>query len=299
MIVSRTRLVITAIAAAAALVLSAGCEARTDSAANAAVDSQAPATTSPTPSETSTPTPTPTPTPTVTTTATPTPTPTPTAEPGPPAILERGDSGDQVRELQVRLGRENVYFAAVDGIYGPKTEQGVEKFQEAQGLSATGSVDQRAWDALVELTGKVEKSDLYPPAPRADTNSLDPRCLVGRVLCADKNNRELSWVIDGDVQFTIDVRFGRASLPTTNGVHEIYWKHIDHVSSLFDDAPMPFSMFFQGGEAVHYSPEFKAVGYGGPGGSHGCINTRDWDLTERLFNEAKVGDKVVVYGAYP
>ena len=32
---------------------------------------------------------------------------------------------------------------------------------------------------------------------------------------------------------------------------------------------MPFAMFFSGGQAVHYSPDFAAVGYAGA--SHGCV----------------------------
>lgn len=224
------------------------------------------------------------------------PTPTPT-EPVEPPILTRGDNGTKVRELQVRLIREDDYAAGIDGVYGPRTEEAVSEFQERHGLDPTGAVDQDTWDELVALTGTVKESDMFPPPPAEPAAALDERCLVGRVICADKTNRTLSWVIDGAVQFSMDARFGRGALPTTNGVHEIYWKHRDHVSSLYD-AEMPFSLFFHGGEAVHYSYEFKSLGYGGPGGSHGCINTRNWELTERLFREAEVGDKVVVFGEY-
>jgi lipoprotein-anchoring transpeptidase ErfK/SrfK len=56
---------------------------------------------------------------------------------------------------------------------------------------------------------------------------------------------------------------------------------------------MPFAMFFSGGQAVHYSPDFAAVGYSGA--SHGCVNTRDYDGIAALFDLVAIGDKVVVY----
>jgi lipoprotein-anchoring transpeptidase ErfK/SrfK len=56
---------------------------------------------------------------------------------------------------------------------------------------------------------------------------------------------------------------------------------------------MPFSMFFSGDEAVHYSSDFAARGYNGC--SHGCVNVRNYSAIQQLFAEAQVGDKVVVY----
>lgn len=57
---------------------------------------------------------------------------------------------------------------------------------------------------------------------------------------------------------------------------------------------MPYSMFFHAGEAVHPT-DVVADGYGPPGGSHGCINTRDRARTAQLFHEVRVGDIVVVH----
>jgi lipoprotein-anchoring transpeptidase ErfK/SrfK len=55
---------------------------------------------------------------------------------------------------------------------------------------------------------------------------------------------------------------------------------------------MPFAMFFSGGQAVHYSPDFASVGYAGA--SHGCVNLRDYESVAWLFDQVEVGDKVVV-----
>ena len=69
-------------------------------------------------------------------------------------------------------------------------------------------------------------------------------------------------------------RFGSDELPTREGAFSVYRKSRDHVSTLYDSS-MPFAMFFSGGQAVHYSSDFAAVGY--DGASHGCVNVRDYD----------------------
>ena len=120
---------------------------------------------------------------------------------------------------------------------------------------------------------------------------LDKRCLTGHVLCVDKTTRTIRWVVDGEVHKTMAVRFGAAYTPTREGVFHVGWKSRDHVSTLFH-TPMPFAMFFSGGQAVHYSSDFAARGYAGA--SHGCVNVRDYEGIRWLFEQVRVGDKVVI-----
>ncbi|WP_268876566.1 peptidoglycan-binding domain-containing protein [Litchfieldia alkalitelluris] len=47
----------------------------------------------------------------------------------PNGILRRGDRGDNVREVQRALDRVNFDPGPIDGIYGPKTEDAVRRFQ--------------------------------------------------------------------------------------------------------------------------------------------------------------------------
>lgn len=226
--------------------------------------------------------------------ATPTPTHTKSHQPTKPAraILARGDRGEKVRELQVRLSREDMFDHSVTGYFGSVTETAVRQFQERRDLDVTGSVDARTWSRLVDLTGEVTSDDLYPQPKGPVYSTLDSRCLTGRVICVDKSTRSVRWVVDGEVKYWMEARFGAASMPTREGVFSINRKSRDHVSSIYESS-MPFAQFFSGGQAVHYSPDFAAVGY--DGASHGCVNVRDWDLAERLFNDTRIGDRVVVY----
>ena len=122
--------------------------------------------------------------------------------------------------------------------------------------------------------------------------ALDPRCMTGRVICIDMSTRTLLWVVDGKPQYGMDVRFGDENNPTRRGAFSIYMKIKDCVSTIYH-TPMPDAMFFSGGEAVHFSIDFKTYGYAHH--SHGCVNVRDRAAVDRLFADTRVGDTVVVY----
>ena len=213
----------------------------------------------------------------------------PALEPG-PRLLGPGDQGDRVRDLQARLKQIYWFDADVTGVYGDVTATAVRGFQAKREIPATGEVDQRTLDRLYAMTSTPTAAELHN---RGNTpGALDARCRTGRVLCIDKTSSTLRWVVDGTVRQTLDVRFGASSTPTREGVFHVYVKDADHVSRLYGSA-MPYSMFFSGGQAVHYSSDFAAVGYAGA--SHGCVNVRDYDGLGQLYAQVRVGDTVVVY----
>ena len=66
------------------------------------------------------------------------------ARAGPPEpVLEPGDRGVQVRELQARLSQLAWFTPPMTGRYEPRTRQGVRGFQAKRGLDVTGTVDPR------------------------------------------------------------------------------------------------------------------------------------------------------------
>jgi peptidoglycan hydrolase-like protein with peptidoglycan-binding domain len=207
-----------------------------------------------------------------------------------PPLLAPGDQGDEVRDLQARLKQLAWYFPDVDGVYGEATTEAVRGFQEKRGFQVTGEVDRRTMKRLVEMSATPTHAELHNLGNQP--GALDARCRTGRVMCVDKSSRTIRWVIDGKVIKTMDVRFGGPSTPTREGVFSVGYKSRDHHSKLYD-TDMPFAMFFSGGQAVHYSPDFASVGYNGA--SHGCVNVRDYNGIAWLFDQVEVGDKVVVY----
>ncbi|WP_328905441.1 L,D-transpeptidase family protein [Streptomyces sp. NBC_00234] len=213
------------------------------------------------------------------------------AAPPPEILMSTGSQGARVRELQARLRQTGHFDRSPTGYYGTVTVTAVQSFQGKRGLPRTGGTDTVTWQKLLGMTRKPTAAELTPPTERPAAKP-DERCMTGRVLCISKNSRTLSWMVDGRVVSSMDVRFGSQYTPTREGTFSVYWKSRHHVSTIYD-TPMPYAMFFSGGQAVHYSSDFAARGYNGA--SHGCVNVRDEGKIASLFAQVKNGDKVVIY----
>jgi len=209
-----------------------------------------------------------------------------------PALLAQGSSGDRVRDLQARLKQIGWFSGLITGNYGSATVSNVKGFQAKREIPVTGAVDQRTLDRLRAMTRTPTNNEMHNKVPKPSSSGLDGRCLTGRALCISKRTNSLVWVVNGNAQLRVDVRFGSAELPTREGSFLVGWKSRNHVSTIYH-TPMPYAMFFSGGQAVHYSPDFAARGYNGA--SHGCVNVRNLGGIQWLFNQVQVGDKVIVY----
>ena len=209
-----------------------------------------------------------------------------------PAILSQGDSGDRVRDLQARLKQIGWFSGSVTGSYGSMTVGAVKGFQDKRAIPVTGEVDQRTLNRLTSMTRTPSNDEKHNRTPKPSAAGLDSRCMTGRALCISKSTNSLVWVIDGKPQMRMDVRFGSQELPTREGSFSVGWKSRNHVSTIYH-TKMPYAMFFSGGQAVHYSPDFAARGYNGA--SHGCVNVRNLGGIQTLFSNVRVGDKVIVY----
>ena len=67
--------------------------------------------------------------------------------------LEEGDSGDAVRELQIRVAGYADYgeVLGLDGEFGPNTKEAVTRFQDAYGLTSDGVADSETFDKIYSL----------------------------------------------------------------------------------------------------------------------------------------------------
>ncbi len=64
-------------------------------------------------------------------------------------VLKRGSKGERVLGLQSGLKQELGYnVGAIDGVFGPSTENAVKEFQKERGLVADGIVGQNTWEAF-------------------------------------------------------------------------------------------------------------------------------------------------------
>ncbi|MFC6152540.1 L,D-transpeptidase family protein [Nocardioides yefusunii] len=216
-------------------------------------------------------------------------------------LLKKGSKNTRVRTLEARLKQQKVFSGKVNATYDAKTVKAVKKFQAKVKIPVSGKVDARTLAKLEARTRTPNRTELFNLTVHG--SALDARCKTGRVLCIDKSTNSMRWVVDGVVtsfkaggatKTSIDVRFGNVTkTPTREGEFTVFRKSRDHVSSLYG-SPMPFAMFFSGGQAVHFSSDFAARGYNGA--SHGCVNVRDRAAIVKLFDDiVRLGDKVVVY----
>lgn len=143
--------------------------------------------------------------------------------------------------------------------------------------------------------GTAQAAEPAPKAAKSNPNSAR-KCPVnkGRIACVDLTH-QLSWIQDGSrVKFgPVPIRSGRDGYETRTGLKKIYWRSIDHWSTIYK-VRMPYSQFFDGGQAFH-AIEGSVWS---PPGSHGCVNMRRGDA-KTYWSMLKTGDAVYVYGRKP
>jgi lipoprotein-anchoring transpeptidase ErfK/SrfK len=200
---------------------------------------------------------------------------------------KKGQTNAGVKALQLRLVKaKKLQRQYVTSYFGTLTERAVKSFQRSNGLTANGKVSKQTWTVLVAKTGRIK-------IVKSGVKGISPKCLTGgRVLCVNKTTRKLYYLKGSKVVRTVDARFGCAGMRTREGTFRVNWKSRHHVSTIYH-TPMPYAMFFSGGQAVHYSADFAARGYNGC--SHGCVNIRNRAAIAWIFDQVRVGDRVVVY----
>ena len=203
---------------------------------------------------------------------------------------KKGQSNSGVLALQRRLIKAKALGSAyATGYFGDKTTTGVKTFQRRYGLKANGKVSKKTWRKLVAKTGTIKISS----GSSSNGRKLDKRCKYsGRALCIDKTRDKLYYMKNSRVIRTFDARFGCANSRTREGRFKINWKSRHHYSTIYH-TKMPYAMFFSGGQAVHYSSDFARRGYNGC--SHGCVNIRNKAGIRWVFDQVRVGDRVIVY----
>ena len=155
----------------------------------------------------------------------------------------------------------------------------------AIGLAAAGAFASHAVAAQKDDPG-AEKVDHSEPAP---TNTAGPKVIVSVNLTTQRmhvqfpDGSEETWLISS----------GRPGYDTPGGKYKPQWIDPDHVSKQYQDAPMPYAVFFDlKGHAFHGSDQKKF----GVAQSHGCVRLPTEDA-KKLFEAVKVsGAEIEISG---
>ena len=119
------------------------------------------------------------------------------------------------------------------------------------------------------------------------------------LITVDKSTQQMSVSVDGVPRYRFAVSTGREGYGTPNGTYHPQRLAASWFSKLYYNSPMPHSIFFHGGYAIHGSYEINRLG--GPA-SHGCIRLHPANaaaLFELVKSEGTGATSIVVSGSNP
>lgn len=98
---------------------------------------------------------------------------------------------------------------------------------------------------------------------------------------------------DGVVMYRWKVSTARKGYVTPKGSWKAKWLSRNHRSRKYDNAPMPYAVFFNGGYAVHATYDLKRLGRPA---SHGCVRLHPNNAAEffALAREHGLGNTRIV-----
>lgn len=113
-------------------------------------------------------------------------------------------------------------------------------------------------------------SDAMACEPVAAYGAAKEALMLEPVILAvvDLSDQRLSLYVADELTYVWPVSTGREGYATPTGEWRAQWLSADHHSSKYDWAPMPWSVFFYGGYAIHGTTEIDDLGQPA---SHGCI----------------------------
>ncbi|MET9601641.1 L,D-transpeptidase family protein [Streptomyces sp. NPDC006459] len=191
-------------------------------------------------------------------------------------------TGPYQRQVEQFLGRP------VDGKQSAADCTAIRSFQASHGITPTqGYAGPLTWQTMSTMLAQRAAGSTPNRAGDCPVNR-------GRIACVDLT-RQLSWIQDGATlkYGPVPVRTGKDGTETRTGLKKIYYRSIDHWSTLYN-VSMPYAQFFDGGIAFHST----AKSMWNPPGSGGCVNMRPADA-KAYWTLLGKGEDVYVYGRKP
>ncbi len=124
--------------------------------------------------------------------------------------------------------------------------------------------------------------DLIANGTAQERTAAAPREVVAYI---DKSEQRMSVRVNGWQRYTWPVSTARRGKITPNGDYTAYLLSRYHKSSLYNDAPMPYSIFFHGHYAIHGTDQVSRLGRPA---SAGCVRLHPehasilFDLTKQV-----------------
>ncbi|MEJ3653741.1 L,D-transpeptidase [Actinomycetes bacterium KLBMP 9759] len=131
-------------------------------------------------------------------------------------------------------------------------------------------------------------AQLAVDVPAAPAPALVPGtpCTSAARACIDLSANRTWLIRNGAVEYgPVPITHGRKGWRTPPGTFTVTFKNKNHRSTIFDNAPMPYAVFFNGGIAFHQGSLREP--------SHGCVHLSK-GAAQRYFAALSRGDVVQV-----
>jgi lipoprotein-anchoring transpeptidase ErfK/SrfK len=127
------------------------------------------------------------------------------------------------------------------------------------------------------------------PGVAAAASAAAAPCGSSAAACISLSSQRAWLMSRGQVIYgSVPITSGRPGHRTPPGVFQVLWKDKNHRSTIFDNAPMPYSVFFTSSGIAFHEGNLRVP-------SHGCIHlSREAAIT--FFNKLSVGQIVQVIG---
>jgi len=119
------------------------------------------------------------------------------------------------------------------------------------------------------------------------------------VISVDKSTQHMTVAVDGVTRYVWPVSTGRPGYNTPSGTFHPSWMSAMHYSKEYENAPMPDSIFFSGGDAIH---GFTDTPFGVSAVSHGCVRLPRADaavLFQLVKQNGMPDTSIIVHGHIP
>ncbi len=203
-----------------------------------------------------------------------------------PRKLKKNRSAGQRQRLRgdVRVSSRHVHSGRVAARPGferralsPKARARIEARRKAQRLASAQNRQMR------ETRIPRLAPEFVPEAPRMETaparrvaslgdatvqRRLQPVAASNVEARIDIASQRMIVKVDGEVRHVWKVSTGRKGFATPRGAYKPQRMHVSYFSRKYYNSPMPYSIFFRGGYAIHGTTAINRLG--GPA-SHGCV----------------------------
>jgi lipoprotein-anchoring transpeptidase ErfK/SrfK len=140
--------------------------------------------------------------------------------------------------------------------------------------------------AVIALAVAVGCVVLTPAVAAATTQSAAAPCGASAAACVSLSSQRAWLMRNGQVTYgPIPIASGKPGWPTPLGVHQVLRKNKNHRSRQFNNAPMPYAVFFTNSGVAFHQGTLRP--------SHGCVRMGK-KAASTFYNTLSVGQVVQV-----